>query len=216
MFNTLKPENKIKAIILDLGNVLVEADLNFNYKNEFEKIGIIMSSDFRDVNEMHSLILEYRLGKINSRIFAKLMSKAMNIPDISFEKFNLMWNGAIIRLFKKTIEYVKILRLNGYKLYLLSDTDEMHFSYIEELYKKWKPNEELRELFDKCYLSYLTGCNKADDEAWLQILREQKLNPEECIFADDLLCNIDRAKKLGIKVFHYKPENNLQDIEFLV
>ena len=53
-------------------------------------------------------------------------------------------------------------------------------------------------LFDKMYFSHITGKRKPEREAYLQIIEENNIKPEECIFIDNDVKNIAGAKSLGI------------------
>jgi putative hydrolase of the HAD superfamily len=57
---------------------------------------------------------------------------------------------------------------------------------------------------DKAYFSWETGFVKPDQRAYKQVLEENHLKPEECIYFDDSEENIEAAKKLGIKAYKFK------------
>src|SRR3989344_500849 len=87
-----------------------------------------------------------------------------------------------------------------YALYSLSNIDE-------ECYKETK-RKGIYKVFKKNYRSYLTGIEKPDKKAFLMVLKEEELNPEQTIFVDDKQKNLDAAKKLGMKTVIFK--NNSQ------
>lgn len=73
----------------------------------------------------------------------------------------------------------------------LSNTNEIH----------WARMPELRELFDFCFTSHLTGFMKPDIEAYEHALRELQVGPSSVYFFDDLLQNVEAARTLGINAF---------------
>jgi putative hydrolase of the HAD superfamily len=60
---------------------------------------------------------------------------------------------------------------------------------------------ELRELFDYCFASHLTGFMKPDREAYEHALRELEVAPNSVYFFDDLLPNVAAARSVGINAF---------------
>jgi putative hydrolase of the HAD superfamily len=73
----------------------------------------------------------------------------------------------------------------------LSNTNAIH----------WARMPELRELFDYCFASHLTGFMKPDREAYEHALRELQVAPNSVYFFDDLLQNVVAARTLGINAF---------------
>jgi len=73
----------------------------------------------------------------------------------------------------------------------LSNTNEIH----------WARMPELRELFDYCFVSHLTGFMKPDREAYEYAVRELQVAPNAVYFLDDLRQNVEAARTLGINAF---------------
>ena len=66
---------------------------------------------------------------------------------------------------------------------------------------------EFPEIFraaDKAYFSWETGFIKPNKEAYLFILREWKLKPEEVVYFDDSAENVAVAESLGIRAEQWK------------
>jgi len=89
-------------------------------------------------------------------------------------------------------EVVEELKERGYKLFLLSNiymADGAHF----------KNKYPFLMLFDKLYFSSDTGFYKPDPRAYQQVLEENDLRPDDCIFFDDTKRNVEAAQKLGME-----------------
>ena len=110
------------------------------------------------------------------------------------------WNAMLLDLPQKRLEYIKKLK-NTYKIFLLSNTNEIHINAFKRNLgnTKWG---EFKSLFDKMYLSHEIRFRKPDKEAFQIILEENKLKPNEVFFVDDSSQHIEAAKKLGISC-HY-------------
>jgi putative hydrolase of the HAD superfamily len=202
----------IKAVIFDIGNVLVDVNLD-RWIPCFKELNVILPENFLKNEKTKEVFYEYEMGNIQQcQEFVKRISRCLEIEEIPFEQFKNAWNEVILKLRPDSFELVKRLK-NQHKLYVLSDTNQMHIDYIKDLYQKTYPNEQFEDLFAKCYFSHEMGVAKSSPQAWINILEEQHLKPEECLFIDDMLPNIERAKSLSLNVFHYKPDSKPADIE---
>lgn len=90
-----------------------------------------------------------------------------------------------------------------YKVYLFTDTIDIHDEY--------NSRRGIYDKFDKVYKSYKERVAKAQGEkAFLNLLKEIKAQPNECVFIDDLERNVKIAEKLGIKSILYKNLHQLK------
>ena len=87
------------------------------------------------------------------------------------------------------------LKTKDIKIFILSDNFKERTDFLEQKYPI------LAEATDKRYYSWQTDLLKPDPRAYRQILSENNLKPEECIYFDDEKENIESASKLGIKAF---------------
>lgn len=109
------------------------------------------------------------------------------IIDLAFENWYDM-----LRPIEETIELINKLKKNGYKIYYLSN---FHSKAFEEVTNKNKVFEE----FYGGIVSFKEKLLKPEKEIYMKLLEEYNLNPEECIFIDDMLINIEGAKAVNIK-----------------
>ncbi len=71
-------------------------------------------------------------------------------------------------------------------------------SNINDRYVKLIRDFGLYQLFDPCLLSCEIGLNKPDPKAYEALLRAINLPPQEVLFIDDKLENVEAAKQMGI------------------
>jgi len=191
-----KPE--IKAILFDMGNVL----LNFNAKKaaiRFAKecrvpITKVWIHFFTSPTEK-----AYTRGKISSYEFYRHAREALNVP-VSFSVFKHYWNdifwensgmdGLLARLKKK------------YPLYLLSNTNAMHFGHIQKNFK-------ILRHFKKSFPSHLVGHRKPERQIYLKVLKAIKQKPENTLFVDDVKRFVEGARKVGINAIQFKNKRQL-------
>lgn len=94
-------------------------------------------------------------------------------------------------------QVVAELREKGYQLFLLSNIYLSNGKHFIEKYP-------FLSLFTKVYFSADTGFYKPDPRAYKQVLEENNLKPEECIFFDDTKRNVRAAQKLGIEAYEFE------------
>ena len=101
-----------------------------------------------------------------------------------------------IRLYPNVIESLKKLRQQGFRLWLLSNAQEM--------FTRFELNHlGLQDLFDGIYLSSCYECRKPDIRFFRALLQEQKLSPAQCLMiGNDRETDIAGAKAAGIATFY--------------
>lgn len=201
----------VKAIIFDLWGTVVETGVVPSPSRQV-KYFLRVQQSFPDfiVAFEHS----FMTGKFNSlkEAFEHVVKDFnLRIPDFVYEKLVGTWNkNAILsKLYPETLEVLQDLRSKGYKLYLLSNTDQFSFEQVNEKFK-------LNELFDKVYPSYETGLLKANPDAYKQILKENGLKENDVIMVGDSLdSDVKSAEKAGIKGI-LVDRNNTREAEFKI
>lgn len=103
-------------------------------------------------------------------------------------------------------ELAKNLKRQGIKLFILSNNFAERTKYYDENFLF------LKELFDKVYYSWQTGSVKSDPRCWQNILTENNLQPEECIYFDDSESNIKTAAELSIKSYLFTNADDIKNI----
>ena len=63
-------------------------------------------------------------------------------------------------------------------------------------------NAGLLELFDEVLISCDIGATKPDEKMYRTITERLEVNPEDCVFCDDRLNNLEGAEKFGIRAVH--------------
>mgnify|MGYP005883042451 CR=1 FL=1 len=178
-----------KNIIFDLGNVV----LNYNPEeylikkiNDKNKVEIALNNIFKS-NEWKMLDRGIITEEEAKRVIKNRVIDNSEIIDLAFENWYDM-----LRPIEETIELINKLKKNGYKIYYLSN---FHSKAFEEVTNKNKVFEE----FYGGIVSFKEKLLKPEKEIYMKLLEEYNLNPEECIFIDDMLINIEGAKAVNIK-----------------
>ena len=199
----------IKAIIFDLGGVLIDVDMP-RCLNNIKALGVDVDSLTRTSSESNAQISticegvtisgalhEYQIGKIPTDKFITMIQQMSN-PDTTRQQVLDAWNSCLLTLPKYKLNFVKQLRSKGYATYLLSNTNDAHWKYILET----SFPEPAEYYFDKTFLSQEMGMAKPDTEIYAEVLRQIGIPANECLFIDDSSDNCKAAETLGIHTYN--------------
>ncbi len=198
----------IKLLVFDLGGVI----LPFEHKKIAFKLH--EKSDLKDKTDpeeifdflfdsVNGLVNPYEEGKMSSIEFYEELKRRFRLR-LFFEEFKEIWNP-IFTEDQEVVEILKSLKEMGYPLFLLSNTNELHFSYIRE-------NYPVVYLLDRWILSYEVGAKKPKKAIYDAIFENVNLAPWEVFYVDDQEQYVDAAKKLGIQAVQFVGAKNLREI----
>ena len=200
---------KIKNIIFDLGGVILDIDESIICK-EIEKLGInsaelIRSKDFNDI------MSRFDTGIYTASTFRKRMKALIGQEKMTDQKFDSIWNAMLLDIPRERIEAIEQVKKH-YKIFLMSNTNEIHYDlYIRDLQLRFGYNE-FDELFHKSYFSFAEHLEKPDPRFFELILDHEGLQPEETLFIDDTETNIKAAQSLGIQTYHISREELVRNL----
>ena len=105
-----------------------------------------------------------------------------------------------IRLYPNVVEALHTLRKKGYRLWLLSNAQEMFTGFeLNQL--------GISDLFHGIYLSSVFGFRKPDTRFFRALLDGERLNPAKCLMiGNDRETDIAGAKAAGIDTFYMHTE----------
>ena len=186
----------IKNIIFDFGDIFINLNKEATFV-ELEKLGINNFSD-----EMMAVVYQYEKGEISTNTFVNYFNKKF---DVSKEELILSWNAILLDFPKHRLQFIKELsKSKKYRLFLLSNTNELHISWIEDNWGSVS-YQDFKNCFEQFYLSHEIGFRKPNSDIYEFVLKENKLNANETFFIDDLKENTDSAEELGIKTWNLIP-----------
>ena len=191
-----------KIVILDLGGVVLDINVNLSF-GALVALGL----DARMLTEENCLvnetILKFDRGEIPADEFYSyiegwLPEQVRLLPAEELrERVADIWNMMLGSYAPAKIERIRELRSQGKRVVLLSNTNEGHWGEIERrLY--YAAGCRMDELLDELYLSYRMRMRKPEPEIFLELLRCEGAEPQDCIFFDDSQENCDAARSVGI------------------
>ena len=188
----------VKNIILDLGGVLLNLDYDLMSKN-LADLGIL---DVFSKQKQTGFMDDWEEGKFDKNHFLSELKKLGNLTESNAEqKINDAWNSILLDFPKERLELLQTLQ-SKYRLFLYSNTNEIHIESFESSLKSVHQVVSLHSFFEKVYYSNVLGIRKPKTEGFLHILNENNLLAEETIFIDDSQQHIVGAKNAGITSFY--------------
>jgi HAD superfamily hydrolase (TIGR01509 family) len=188
----------IKAIIFDLNGIFIQSP---KLSERFEKDFNVPIAEFIPVlSVVMDKVRQPNAGA--SFQYWKPELERWNIT-MSEQEFWEYWFKAET-VSETMIAFAKELRALGTKVYVLSNNFKERAEYYGHY--PW-----ITGAIDKVYFSWQTGFVKPDPQAWLMILNENNLKPEECLYFDDQVKNLKAAEGVGIKAFLFSNEKDLEE-----
>ena len=200
----------ISNLIFDLGGVILELDIkktldafrDMGMRNSDQQFGIGMAAGF---------FKEHEAGRISDEEFIEKIRGELT-GEVSNEQITTAWNALLLHFPPERIELLKHLK-SKYRLFLFSNTNGIHYIRLREIYSASFPGQ-LEDLFERAYFSHSAGIRKPDAGAYELIIKENSLIPEESLFIDDALINIEGAIKTGLKGLYLPSGISITDIKW--
>lgn len=189
-----------RAVILDLGNVIVGLDFPRAYRAAARLTGY-NASEIPELIRAANLARPYERGELTSEEFYQRFCRALDL-EISYPEFVSLWSDMFQPAPILTDGLLAELAA-ATKLIMLSNTNEIHFEFIHRKYP-------LLRHFHDFVLSYKVGAMKPDAAIYLDAVRRAGCEPGECFFVDDIEENVAAARQLGIDAEVFVSANGLE------
>ena len=197
----------IKNIIFDLGGVLVGLD-GQRCIDAFNAIGCERVAEYVRLRLTADLFLDIEEGTIDTAEFCAVVRRMTGCTAADSQIIGA-WNTLLTEITDERKQRLKALRRAGYKVFLLSNTNDMHWQYTRQLLgdvergesKEERGEKECGDYFDYVFLSYRMHLSKPDVRIFEEVLRQAELQAEETLFIDDNRDNIQTAASLGIQTY---------------
>lgn len=191
MKNTLD----VDFLIFDLGNVIIDIDYERTFRLIKSKIPTALHEkvDFFYLTDFHKA---YEKGLIDSPSFRNEV-RAYFDQEWSDGEVDEIWNSLLGNIPSYRIDLVKKLK-EKYQLGVLSNTNEIHIQGVYELLNREHQLDNFDSLFDWVFYSHEMGLAKPSVEIYEKLVVELGTSPDRVLFFDDLLANVEGARKIGI------------------
>ncbi len=182
-----------KAIIFDLGKVLVPFDFALGYRALEQRCPHPIPEIRRRI-AASGLVEHLEKGLIEPRAFVAQLSQVLDLR-VDYDAFCQIWgcifNGQLIP------DEVLASLAARYRLLMLSNTNEIHFQTIREKYT-------LTRHFHDLILSFQVHAMKPEPEIFRAAVERAGCRPEECFYTDDIASFVEAARQEGIDAVQFE------------
>ncbi|HEX4621115.1 MAG TPA: HAD family phosphatase [Myxococcaceae bacterium] len=177
----------VRAVLLDLGNVLVFHDNAVLVQRIAERGGVSTARVEQALTQ--PLWDDLNRGRVGPQDLRAKLSQVVG-DELSPDEARDLWSSHFT--FNTAVfPYVEAL-LGQVKVLLLSNTNALHMSWV-------RPRLPLLDRFDALVLSHEVGMAKPDPGIYHEALRRAGVSPGEACFFDDIPEFVEAARALGIR-----------------
>jgi putative hydrolase of the HAD superfamily len=192
----------VKAVIFDLGNVLIDFDHSIAVKR-LSSLCTIPSTQIYDFFFGSALTGMFEEGKISPREFFLQAASALNIR-LAYEEFLPLWNEIFFQSEENRAVHALAKNLkSNYTVALLSNINTLHFEYL-------KKNYFVFDAFHELFLSFALKLKKPDPLIYKKVLDTLALSPQEAFYTDDRPELVEGARRMGIHAFVFAGVDRLK------
>lgn len=188
----------MKNLMFDLGGVIMEIERR-------RAVDALAAIGLTDANEMlgeygqQGIFLELELGNVTPEEWRAELRRHIN-GNVSDAEIDNAFMQFLIGIPVARLKELEELR-HDYRIYLLSNTNKVMWEdKIRDEFQK--DGHDMAYYFDGIIPSFEEHCYKPDAAIFLRAAEKFGIKPEETIFFDDSLANVEAAKALGFGGVH--------------
>lgn len=185
--------SQITTVVLDIGNVLA----GFDWREYLDSFGFpektkeriakatFLGQNWKEVD---------RGAKTDEEIYADCLRE---VPELE-QELSQVWQGrlGIVKEYDYASDWILSLKQKGYQVYILSN-------YGINTFAEAKKSFDFLRHADGMVISYEIKHIKPEPEMYEELIRRYDIIPERAVFIDDLLPNIEAARKKGFHAIQF-------------
>jgi putative hydrolase of the HAD superfamily len=189
-----------KAILFDLGRVLIHFDFRRGYR-ALEGLCPHAAEEIPRRLAGTGLVERFETGLVEPRDFVDQICQALDMK-VDYDQFRVIWSSIFtdVLIPESMLEGLK----RRYRLVLVSNTNALHFEMIRETYA------HLLRHFDDLVLSYEVRAMKPQPEIFQTAVELAGCAPRECFYTDDIAAYIEAARRMGIDAVQFESRAQLE------
>jgi putative hydrolase of the HAD superfamily len=204
----VSPDSKLRAIIFDIGRVLVRVDIR-QAQFGLTKGLTLTPEELWSAIEKDPRWPDWQEGRMSARDWHLNLCQRLGLTH-DFQQFAKVWNSALDpapihadSLFEKLSK--------SFRLGLLSNTDPIHVAHLESNYSFFRYFPKQVRIY-----SCSVGASKPNPLIFQEVLRACKVSADQAVYIDDIGAYADAARSLGfIGIQFHSPEQLHQDLASL-
>jgi len=197
----MRKVNKYPVIVFDLGNTLIRFDHNI----AADKVKNLSTAGYDAIYQAffdspHTRAFEK--GEVLSGEFYAGIKESLGL-SLDYDEFVPIWNN-IFWEDEASCGIARRLKAGGYKLFLLSNVNKLHFEFIERKFN-------IINIFDEMILSYIVGSMKPEKAIYDDAVRRAGGDRTKILYIDDREDLIKKARAMGIDSIRFEGGEKLEE-----
>jgi putative hydrolase of the HAD superfamily len=189
-----------QLVIFDLGGVVVDVESDRLVHHMAQVTG-------RTYDEVHAavyhdeLLLPFELGRIRAKAYYEGLQKALKL-SWTYDQFVRAWND----IFRENVDVTRIVQRlrNKHKLIALSNTNELHLSFIRGSIPALSA---LSDWIASCDV----GLRKPDPKIYQLALDRAGVRADKTVYIDDRPELVDAGKSVGLTAIRFQNSKQLEE-----
>ncbi len=196
--------NKIRAIIFDIGRVLVRLDIAGAMRRLGASVSLSPEETWAAI-EHDPRWRDWQEGRISPRDWQLHICRRLGV-ELTFEKFSEIWARVLDP--KPLIDPALLEYLSKkYRLAVLSNTDPLHVAELEKRFDFFR-------FFPRRIYSCAVGASKPSPLIFREALRACKVTADATLYIDDIPAYVEAARQLGMTGIVFRsPEQLTADFQ---
>jgi HAD superfamily hydrolase (TIGR01509 family) len=200
------PSAKPRAIIFDIGRVLIRVDLVRALTGLASEVSLSPKEVWASI-EKDPRWPDWQEGRISPYDWHIHLAKRLG-GSHTLAQFTEIWNRSLDPQPIQDSAFLEDLS-KRYRLALLSNTDPLHVAHMEATYDFFR-------FFPNRVYSCAVGASKPNPLIYREALRACKVRAEEAIYIDDVAAYVKAARGLGMSGIQFEnPEQLTRDLREL-
>ena len=198
---------KVKAVVFDLGKVLVDFDYGIAARRLAEKSDT-PAPEIQKIVDQSPLLFRYESAQMTTQQFFEAVRERIGFGG-SFEEFA----AAFADIFTEIPAMTRLqdeLRKTGFPMFVFSNTNEIAIGHVRRNFPFFRE-------FTGYVLSYEHGFLKPAEQLYEITERQTGCRSAEIVFIDDRAENIEAGARRGWRtIWHRSPDESIAEIRQLL
>jgi len=203
----------IRNFLFDLGGVLIDLDTKRSLSIlsgllvDTKSFNIPITADDLLGGGTTEAMKAYQVGDISTDDFLQTILHFCR-PETTRSQIIDAWYAMLLSLPKHRIDMLVRLKKAGYRIFILSNINELHVWWVLDYFQKQGityPNNRDKQftspdtLLDGLYFSNEIHAAKPSERAYRIFFETSGVVPEETFYIDDLKQNIETGERVGLQ-----------------
>ena len=197
----------IRAIILDMGGVIIDLDRERCIKS-FHALGCDAIDEMLDPFHQKGYFEDLEIGQIDADEFCEKIAGCCN-PGVTHRQIREAFLSFCSGVEPYKWELIKKLG-EKYEMYVLSNNNPIVVPYFNEIGSRY--GVSLETSFKKCFFSYRMHMEKPCRDIFVKAISEIGLPAGEMLFVDDSAVNLEVGASFGLKTALCFPGDDLEKV----